>query len=62
MTTETLNAVKKVLKKSKNSSTKTPSNRVMTALTDWIETYPFDPDPDFVPRKTPDTIEFNQTL
>ena len=32
----------------------------MTALTDWIETYPFDPDPDFIPSKTSDTIEFNQ--
>jgi hypothetical protein len=62
MTTDTLSAVKEVLKTSKKSSTKTPSNRVMTALTDWIETYPFDPNPEFVPSKTSDTIEFNQTL
>jgi hypothetical protein len=62
MTTDTLSAVKEVLKTSKKSSTKTPSNRVMTALTEWIETYPFDPDPEFVPSKTSDTIEFNQTL
>ena len=62
MTTDTLSTVKKVLKTSKKSSTKTPPNRVMTALTEWIETYPFDPDPEFVPSKTPETIEFNQTL
>ena len=62
MTTDTLNAVKKVLKTSKKSSIRTQPNRVMTALTDWIETYPFDPDPEFVPRKNSDTIEFNQTL
>ena len=63
MTTDTLSAVKEILKTSKKSSTKTPPpNRVMTALTDWIETYPFDPDPDFVPSKTPETIEFNQNL
>ena len=62
MTTDTLSAVKKVLKTSKKSSTKTRPNRVMTALTGWIKTYPFDPDPDFVPRKASDTIEFNQTL
>jgi hypothetical protein len=63
MTTETLNAVKEILKTSKKSSIKTPlPNRVMTALTDWIETYPFDPDPEFVPRKNSDSIEFNQTL
>ena len=57
MTTDTLNAVKKVLKKSKRLSTKTPPNRVMTALTDWIETYPFDPDPEFVPSNATNTIE-----
>ena len=62
MTTDTLTAVKKILKTSKKSNTKTRPNRVMTALTDWIETYPFDPDPDFVPSKSSDTIEFNQTL
>lgn len=62
MTTDTLSAVKEVLKTSKKSSTKTPPNRVMTALTDWIETYPFDPDPEFISRKNSDTIEFNQTL
>jgi hypothetical protein len=62
LTIDTLSAIKEVLKTSKKSSTKTPPNRLMTALTDWIETYPFDPDPDFVPSKTSDTIEFNQTL
>ena len=62
MTTDKLSEVKEILKTSKKPSTKTLPNRVMTALTEWIKTYPFDPDPDFVPSKTPETIEFNQTL